>query len=272
MSADYAYTSQQVALAVVSEFAQARTPQFVALGIVDGTPLANYAFTSQSLMLAVVEEQPGAGDPNTQTSQFLALGVYGEGAIEDLRVRAWGYIMDGNRFYVLHIGEQGTWVYNFTSGQWAEWKTEGFVTGWNAYLGLNWGADDRVLAADRQNPTVWVIDPETFRDEGYKDIYREVTAIIPQSGFSWRTLDSVSLYASVGDPSAPVATIELTYSDDQGKTFEAPADSLFVLVPGEDAQALEWMSLGSFQSPGRIIRISDYGGLARIDRAVHTVR
>ncbi len=29
------------------------------------------------------------------------------------------------------------------------------------------------------------------------------------------------------------------------------------------------MSLGSFQSPGRVINITDWGGLARIDRATY---
>ncbi len=268
MSAELGYTSQAVALAVVSGFpTETLTSQFVALGIIDGTPLAEYAITSQALMLAVVEESPVSGEANTSTSQFLALGVYGVGAPEDLRLRAWGFTMDGHRFYVLHLGEEGTFVYDLTTKQWAEWKTEGFDTGWNAYVGLNWGSDDRIVAADRQNPTVWLIDPETFRDEGFKDIRRTVTAIIPQSGFGWATHDSLQLYASVGDPSAPAPTIELTFSDDQGVTYDAPADSIIVLVPGENTQQIDWMSLGSFQSPGRVIDITDYGGVGRIDRA-----
>jgi len=268
----HAWTPELGTLALTSGTTDyTQSPSFGVLYIMDDTIVANNAKTSELGSLAIVSEVPDEYSV-PQTSLLGVLVIYGEGAQEDFRLRAWGFTMDGHRFYVLHIGEQGTWVYDFTTKQWAEWKSQGFDNGWNAYIGFNWGADDRIIAADRQNPLMWEINPETFVDEEYKTITREVTAIIPQSGFSWRTLDSVSLYASVGDYSTVAPTIELTFSDDQGKTWDAPADSIIVLVEGEDMQALEWMSLGSFQSPGRIINILDYGGSIRIDRAVHEVR
>ncbi len=246
-----------------------KTPLFGALAVLDTTLIANYTFTSELGALAVFSASL-TPDATLRTSQYGVLAVYGDGATADFRMRAWGFTLDGHRFYVLHIGEQGTFVYDFTTQQWSEWVTQGFTAAWNAYVGLNWGADDRILAADRQNPIVWEIDPETQQDEGFKDIVREVTAIIPNSGYSWRTHDSVSLYASVGSPSSTLSPyIELTYSDDQGRTYQAPADSLIVIVPGETRQQLDWMSLGSFESPGRIINIRDYGGVVRIDRATY---
>ena len=255
---------------VEQERGGANTPQLIALSVFDETRYTPVAFVPELVCLAVVSSvtQP---DSIPSIPQYSALCVYGEGAPEDYRVRAWGFTMDGHRFYVLHLGEQGSFVYDFTSGQWAEWKTLGFTTGWNAYVGMNWGSEDRIIAGDRQNPTVWEINPDTFVDEDFKPIDRTVTAIIPQSGFGWKTLNSVQVYASVGDPSDVTASIELTYSDDQGVTYEAPGDSLVVVNAGENTQQLDWMSLGSFQSPGRIIRITDRSGVARIDRASYEV-
>lgn len=274
MATPTAFTPEAVVLAADSEVgALPVTPQLVALGVYDETIYVPTAFTPELVVLAVVEEHPADNYvPNIE--QYIAIAVYGEGAPEDFRLRAWGFTLDGHRFYVLHLGEQGTFVYDFTSGQWSEWKSEGFTTGWNAYVGLNWGSDDRIIAADRQNPIVWEIDPDRFTDEGYKDIKRTVTAIIPQSGWSWKALSSVQLYASVGDPDAGFLippTIEISFSDDQGHTWDAPADSVIELVPGEYGQQLDWMSLGSFMSPGRIINITDWGGVARIDRATYEV-
>ena len=269
MATPTAFSPQIIALAPFAQFgAIPATPELIAMGVFDATRYVPTADTVQLVAMAVIEE---ATDPENVPNiiQYSVVAVYGEGAPEDFRLRAWGFTMDGHRFYVLHLGEQGTFVYDFTSGEWSEWKTEGFDTSWNAYVGLNWGSEDRIIAGDRQNPIVWEIDPESFIDEGFKPIKRTVTAIIPQSGFGWKSHDSVQLYASVGDPSAAAPTIELTFSDDQGQTWEAPADSIIVLEPGDNSQQLDWMSLGSFQSPGRIINITDWGGVARIDRATY---
>lgn len=273
MATPTAFSPEVLALAPFVQTGSADTIGLIAMGVIDLTIYVPTAFTPQMIAYAVIEEHP-ADNYVPEINQYSVMAVYGEGAPEDFRLRAWGFTLDGHRFYVLHLGEEGTFVYDFTTQQWSEWKTEGFTTGWNAYVGLNWGADDRIIAGDRQNPTVWEIDPERFTDEGYKDIKRTVTAIIPQSGWSWKSLSSVQLIASVGDPSAIFGTpptIEITYSDDQGVTYDAPADSVIELVPGEYGQQLDWMSLGSFTAPGRVINITDWGGVARIDRATYEV-
>lgn len=245
------------------------TLQFIGLGVIDLTIYVPTAFTPELLMLAVQDSHPTPETvPNIE--QFIVMAVYGTGEPEDFRLRAWGFTMDGHRFYVLHLGQEGTFVYDFTSGQWSEWKTEGYI-GWNAHVGMNWGSDDRIIAADIQNPIVWEIDPDRFTDEGFRDITRVVTAIIPQSGYGWKQHNSVQIIASVGDPSniAPFSspTINLTYSDDQGATYDGPADATVVLVAGEYGQQIDWQALGSFRAPGRVINITDYGAVARIDRA-----
>ncbi len=232
MTAPVAFSPELIALAPFDQRGSANTPQLMAMAAFDETKYVPTANTPQLMAMAVISEYTIPTEiPNI--IQYSVIAVYGEGAPADYRLRAWGFTMDGHRFYVLHLGEQGTFVYDFTSKQWSEWKTEGLTAGWNAYVGTNWGSEDRIIAGDRQNPIVWIIDPETFIDEGYKPIKRTVTAIIPQSGFGWKTHDRVQLYASVGSPSAAAPTVELTYSDDQGVTYTSPADSLIVLNTGE---------------------------------------
>lgn len=244
------------------------TPEFLALGVEDLTLFAQGVKTPQLPVLAVITT---VQDPEhvTKTSQFPTLAVYNVGSTEDFRLRAWGFTMDGHRFYVLHIGEQGTFVYDFVTQQWSEWKTEGYTTGWNAHLGLNWAATDLIVAADKETSDMWIIDAETFRDAGYKDITRVVTAIIPQTGWSWRSHDSLQLIMSLGVPSATPGTVTMTFSDDQGKTFNTYADASITINPLDYTQEIDWSSLGSFKTPGRIINITDLGGMGRIDRAAY---
>jgi len=267
MASAVAFSPEILALMAAESTGSASTPQLVVMAAFDASVYVPTAFTPQFAALAVISQAP-ADNYVPEIEQYSVLAVYGTGAPEDYRLRAWGFTMDGHRFYVLHLGEQGTFVYDFVSKEWSEWKTEGFDTGWNAYVGMNWGSEDRIIAGDRQNPIVWEIDPETFIDEGFKDIRRTVTAIIPQSGWSWVSHDSVQLLASVGSPSGAAPTIELTFSDDQGETWQSPEDGLIVLDADKNQQ-LDWMSLGSFQAPGRIVNISDWGGVARIDRATY---
>jgi hypothetical protein len=260
------------ALSVDSRVGLGSRSSFVgAMAAIDLSIVAPSLKTPQTVVLAVISDAQ-TPDLVVRTSQYPVLAVYGDGAPADLSLRAWGYTMDGHRMYVLHVGEEGTFVYDFTTGQWSEWITSGYTASWNAHLGLNWGSEEIVVAGDRQNPEVWIVDPDTFVDEGFKPIVREVTAILTHTGSPWRVLDAVRLYASVGDPSATPATIELSYSDDFGVSYEVPADGLVTIDPLDDFQEIEWLSLGAFRAPGRVIRVKDSGGVARIDRATKDER
>jgi len=269
----YSRSPQAFALAVIESDGtnnSAKTSQLFALAVTDGEPVSDFASTSQLFALAVVETEPQLsqnGFPGT--SQLFALGVWGTGAVEDFRTRAWGFTFDGHHFYVLHLGQRGTWVCDLTTGRWSRWQTAGYDN-WNAHVGLMWNG--RIIAADEQNPDIWEITGETDLDESFKPITRRTTAIIPASGRSYLTLDGLYLTASLGAPQTADATVSLRYSDDNGRTFVEGTDYTLSVESGNYTQELSWLSLGSFTAPGRVIEIEDVGGLVRIDRADIRIR
>ena len=251
-------TSQAVVLAAAEEtIAASRTSQVALLVVVAETIYAPSARTSQLPVLVVAEEdaQP------SRTSQALALVVYNEGARENNTLRAWSFVLDGNTFYVLHLGSLGTYVCNLTQGnQWSRWETQG-MDNWNADIGLMWLG--RVVAGDNQNPVLWLVDPEAENDEDdTKAIIRTATVNIPARGRKTTSIGMFSINAAAGYPSMTGAELQLRFSDDNGVTW-------FTLDPvvfeaGNFNQNLQFGSLGTFGQPGRILEITDEGGSMRL--------
>lgn len=239
--------------------------QLYALGVYDGLPIAPYARAAQLYALAVYNEEPSPFVRNAMFSQLYALAVYGEGAPEDFRLRAWSFTMDGHKFYVLKLGELGTYICDTTNGNnWYKWETAGYNY-WNAVLGLNWNG--RVLAASVTENIIWEVKPEVWNDEGFKDIVHVSTAILNQTGREYISHDELRLSVSSGFNDSLNPRITLEYSDDRGVTYETATDGTIVLTDDDFKQEVEWISLGSFTAPGRVIRITDVGGPLRIDYA-----
>lgn len=255
-------TSQAHALVVLEDGAASRasrTPQTYLLAVLDETIDAQNARTSQVPSLVVWERTGEARVTNT--SQLPVLYVYNEGAREDNTLRAWSFVLDGNTFYVLHLGMLGTYVCNLTQGnQWSRWYTQG-MDNWNADLGLMWLG--RIIAGDNQNPILWVVDPEAENDEDdTKAIIRTATVNVPARGRKTVSIGMFSINAAAGYPSVDGATLTLRFSDDNGVTW-------FDLEPvefeaGNFNQNLQFGSLGSFGQPGRILEITDEGGSMRL--------
>lgn len=234
------------------------------LAVYDGTVFGYFARVARFLALAVYEGEPNPNVLNTSLNKLYALAVYGIGAPEELTVRAFSFIMDGHKYYVLQLGELGTWIRDHTTQQWHQWGTVGY-TRWNAKLGLNW--DDRVLVADTVDNTIWEVDPDNWQDQGFKDIVHVTSAIIPNNTTNYMRLDEVNLSVSSGFMDSLNSRITLEYSDDRGVTYETPEDGVVSLTVGDYAEQISWQSLGSFTMPGRVIRITDVGGPLRIDWA-----
>lgn len=251
----YGQTSQVGILAVVGDDANySRSSQFGMLAVFTDDPIAKYTRTSQLGFMVVEEEESLQG---SETSQLGMLVVFGLNEQEDFEQKAWSFILDGHKYYVLRLGELGTYVFDFTAQQWSKWRTQGYNY-WNNHLGLLW--NNKIIAADKFGPVIWEIDMDYTNDEGFRDIYHEVTAIIPSRMREWQTLDALYLTASAGyvEEGAPTLTVE--FSDDRGNTWETPEDGVIQLIPDEYAQEFSWLSLGSFTAPGRVIRVSDFGG------------
>jgi hypothetical protein len=180
------------------------------------------------------------------------------------RKRAWSFVLDGHTFYVLDLGTQGTFVYDTTTSQWTQFITSGYFA-WNFANGCMWG--QRIVAGDLLTTDVWEMNPGSLFDNGATTITHVVTGGIVTRNRVYHSVDSFSLACSVGQLQKQdgAATVLLSFSDDQGKTWTDM--NTITLTQGDYGGEIAWNSLGSFESPGRIFRITDSGGFLRIDGA-----
>lgn len=187
---------------------------------------------------------------------------------EEFRLRAWGFELDGHSFYILRLGQTGTWVYDRLTGQWAQWITDSLVN-WDASVGGNWNS--YVIAGALDDSYIWSISPEQSLDSvgvvfGGVPITRTVTGLVSTRGRDRKKVGAVRVTASVGATDISTATMSLRFSDDYGVTFSSPISiSMSATDTYED---LSFRSLGTIRSPGRVFEITDVGGATRIDDAV----
>jgi hypothetical protein len=179
---------------------------------------------------------------------------------------AWTFVLDGHQFYVLNLGSIGTYCYDTITSKWSNFSTQGYEPMWNMLYGNMWGTfGDRIMGGDALNPVIYEIDPSAILDEGWRDIYHEVSAFIDVRGRSVMRLDDLRLSGSLGFlDEVNGATINMIYSDDQGITW---SDVHTVMMTEGSTMEIAWRSLGSFAAPGRIFLIYDSGGMIRIDGA-----
>lgn len=180
------------------------------------------------------------------------------------RQRAWPFPFDGHKFYVLDLGEEGTWLYDFTSQQWSKAETTGYNR-WNFINGYYWESQAEVVGFDIIYSTIYKLDPKSHLDEGWRPITYKVTAGVSSRDRDGRSVDSVRLACSAGYMTDPLPTISMKFSDDNGGTWSQ--DYPFQLKKGIYNQRVEWNSLGQISIPGRVFEFSDEGGLIRIDGA-----
>lgn len=206
--------------------------------------------------------------PTPATSQLAVLVAYRTGSIENLKNRAWSFALDGHTFYVMTLGEQGTFVYDETTNEWCQWQTNG-LSGWNMEIGTTWKG--KIIAADQSEPIIYELDPTSFLDDGFKTQTRKVTGGLAVRQRTFIANYAFRITASLGEPDVgatlPVTppTINLSFSDDQGKTFVNAGD--VTIIDGDTVQELSWLSLGQINAPGRVFQITDTGAIARLDGA-----
>jgi len=220
-------------------------------------PATEGVAASQALILAAME-----GRPLPAASQLALLVAFRTGGTENRNNRAWSFDMDGHSFYVLTIGEEGTYLYDELTGQWSRWRTTG-LTSWNMEYGLVW--KDKIIAADQSNPVIWAVKFDGFLDDDFKPITRVVTGALSSRNRDFVGVYGFRLTASVGQPSEVDATISLRYSDDQGRTFIQSNE--FIVAAGETKQELTWLSLGLVEPPVKVFEITDTGALVRLSGA-----
>jgi len=253
--------SSAAALVVYAGAPIVRMSTVAGLAVYKG-PAARITRASTVAALVVYANPPNA-IPRVSTAA--ALVVWGDQIGDENRTRAWVYTLDGHTFYVLDLGQEGTFLYDLTTQQWCQYVTEGH-DGWNVRAGVMWGEDNRIVGGDGYHGVVWEVDPDTFDDEdGLVEIEHTVTGGIMTRSRVFHSVEELRVAGSLGLFTSPeTAEIRLRISDDNGENYTDMGT-----IPVDPNVPLEavWRSLGSFMAPGRIFEISDIGGMFRIDGA-----
>lgn len=212
-----------------------------------------------------------------QVGQVGAL-VIGRGRIDNPKVRAWAFTLDGHDFYVLRLGDSFTFVYDVYSEQWMDWTSDGLEF-WRPNIGMNWiggqvfatayGSD--VIVGDDVHGLIYFLDPEQPYDQAALDYspeqeryFERITmGQVPMRGREVLPCYSVWLTTDMGNPAYVGAGVTLYTSDDGGETFDD--HGLVTVTPDEFTPELSWYSLGQIGAPGRLFKIVDDGAIMRID-------
>lgn len=195
-------------------------------------------------------------------------------------ISPWTFTIDGHEFLVINTYRE-TLVYDFHSERWAVYGS-GEDPIWNVQVGQNWNANlggiigaiggqkvSNVIVGDGTTSALYFLDPEL--DEDYsslgdpsKSFMRVITGQLVSRSNDYTPLANVELNASDGRyVVASDMSVELTYSDDTGITYNS-FGTKFVTV-GDFTPTMQWRSCGSYRQPGRLLKLTDYGALRRVD-------
>jgi hypothetical protein len=237
---------------------------------------AVYNFPAEEIQTSQVDVQVSyQGASKMQVSQVDVIAIV-KGRVDDPSIRAWTYTLDGHDFYVLRLGNDETLVYDVATEQWSVYTT-GNSAYWSVYTGTNWiGGNNfakdygsNVIVGSDSNGALFFLDPTKPEDDSLAGNYivpflRRITGQLISRGYNYNPLYEVQLLGSLNQESLALdLDVELLYSDDRGDSYVSAGT--ITTVPNDYTVRGSWRSLGSFTSPGRLIRIEDHGALARID-------
>jgi hypothetical protein len=196
-----------------------------------------------------------------------------------VRLRVWGFSLDGHDHIVFRLGPSESLVYDPTTGKWAHWASPNREN-WRAHVGQNWvgmsadtianGFGSDVVAGDDVSGTLYILSPTAGRDDDPTTgepiaFNRKIIGGLSVSGRDVLSCGAVTLDLSVGAPVGDGAVITLRTSDDFGHNFTSHGS---LIVAADDfGQVVEWRSLGLIRAPGRVFEISDNGAAVRISAA-----
>lgn len=234
--------------------------------------------------------------PYIQAAQLFVRGVFGTHTVLQVpqfivravifsfpgnpKVRAWGYSQDGHDFYVLHLGAQGTIVYDATTGSWSAWDSSNRLSQtWRASQGLDWigmakanyagGAATQIVAGDENLGVLWTLDPTAGVDQSPADptvevpFIRSVRGGVPMTERNNKRANALWLRISTGEPTYTDTSITMRSSNDQGVNWTDHGS--VAVIPGDYSQTIYWRSLGLIKPPMRIFEFIDVGAAVRID-------
>lgn len=241
-----------------------------------------FNFPSESVEMSqydvdVLTESPPV---SIEVSQF-DVDVVVRGKVYNPKLRAWWFELDGHEFYVLRLGDVKSLVYDITTGQWSWWSSPE-LDYWRAGIGTNWTSSgdipydygSNVVVGDDNFGILWVLDPEKGTDDSVRENEREdgfikpfprvATGQVMTRGRITIPCYQVYLTADPGEPAYVGASVSLSYSDDDGKTFVNASEPI-VVDSGNYYQEFAWRSIGLVRAPGRLFRITDDGAFPQIN-------
>lgn len=252
--------SQTVALAAISPpiGTKGYASQAVLLSAY-GPPEAENISSSQAALL--IARSAGANNVSAQISQAAELIAFGTGVPSTQSSASWTFVLDGHRMYVLPLGPEGDWAWDFTTQEWCQLQSQGFP-GMNFTHGVMWGL--RIMGGDVLYTYLYELDPTQGLDEGWREVQHMVTGGIATRARAAIGAANVTLTASVGLDQEDDQGISLAFSDDNGVTW---SEEFTLPLTDVGTQQLLWPALGSFSAPGRVFRFTDYSGPVRLDGA-----
>jgi hypothetical protein len=209
--------------------------------------------------------------------------AYVRGRIQNPKLRAWTFTLDGHDFYVLRLGMDLTLVFDLTTEQWVDWDAFS-ETYWPVNCGINWVGGTGILQSDLKTPygsnvlvgddsygLLWFLDPTLAYDQHPEpanptqqiNFPRVLQGQVPMTGRENLPCYAVWLTTDMGNPGYLGAGVLLEISDDAGNTYQ-DCGTVTVTAGVYDPE-LAWTSLGQIEAPGRLFRVTDDGAVARID-------
>lgn len=262
-SAKYASTAEFIVLSAEVGFSKpaVQSSEAVVLAAI-GPPNTRYTFVGELVALsALINAQVY---PVIQTAEVVLLEAFVSGARQILAGRAWSFTFDNHPFYVISLGNVGTFVYDVSTKQWAAWDTNGLSGLWNMEHGVEW--NNGVVGMDNQTNQIWRLNPSSFIDDDFRPITRVSTVGLQADARQTIDTGALTLSATIqfdtpgnNEP----GTITLSISDDEGKTF-TQLDTITITDPNQE---IAWRGLGMVRAPGRVFHVQDDGGFSKINNA-----
>lgn len=193
-------------------------------------------------------------NPVRISTHAIEQAIAGYGVVSD--AVGFVYEQEGHVFYVLSFPTGGdTWVYDTITNVWHERESEGDAYGgtWRVPLAIAYGG--AIIAGDKLDGRLYVVDPTTFDEVGQEIIRVAAMAPIQNEGktlfFPLFELDAQTGVGLVtGQGAEP--TIWLTWSDDGGRTWSN--EHYASLGPiGAHETRVRWNRLG--RSRDRVFRV-----------------
>lgn len=164
-------------------------------------------------------------------------------------LKSWTITQEGHLYYGISIPDEITWVYDVSTGQWAQWDSYG-LTEFRGCVGLT--TENITYFGDIVSDQIWTLNIGTYTD-GDDPIIRVVPAFfsipagsLPNYNTQLFCRPGVGLTSGQGEN--PI--VEMRYSDTQGLTWSDWMESDLGTMGDYKPRAV-WYRLGIVNAPGR---------------------